>query len=59
MTEKRDRNNKRSPEIDDNISYIEHLVMTLDSGQWKALSHIRNRPYPVSLYDKRKLIAEI
>ncbi len=39
--------------------HVEHLIMTLDSEQWKALSIIRNRSYPVTLSDKRRLIIEM
>lgn len=39
--------------------HVEYLVKTLDTEQWKSLSHIRNRPYPVSLVEKRVLISEM
>lgn len=39
--------------------HIEQLLMTLDSSQWISLSHIRCRPYPITLEDKRKLLLEM
>lgn len=39
--------------------HIEQLLMTLDSEQWKSLSHIRCEPYPVTLEDKMKLLSEM
>lgn len=39
--------------------HIEQLLTTLESSQWASLSHIRNRPYPVTLEDKRKLLSEM
>ena len=39
--------------------HIEYLLMTLDSEQWKSLSHIRCIAYPVTLGDKRKLLSEM
>lgn len=39
--------------------HIENLLMTLDSEQWRSLSHIRCRPYPVTLQDKRRLLVEM
>ncbi len=37
--------------------HIEQLLMTLDSEQWKSLSHIRGVAYPVTLEDKRRLLS--
>jgi len=37
--------------------HIEQLLMTLDSEQWRSLSHIRCGPYPVTLEDKMKLLS--
>lgn len=39
--------------------HIEQLLMTLDSEQWKSLSFIRCKPYPVTLDDKMKLLYEM
>lgn len=39
--------------------HIEQLLMTLDSEQWKSLSHVRSVAYPVALEDKRRLLAEM
>lgn len=39
--------------------HVEQLVMTLDSEQWISLSHIRCKPYPVTLEDKMKLLSEM
>ncbi len=37
--------------------HIDQLLMTLDSEQWKSLSHIRGVAYPVTLEDKRRLLS--
>ena len=37
--------------------HVEQLLMTLDSEQWKSLSHIRSAAYPVTLEDKMKLLS--
>jgi hypothetical protein len=39
--------------------HIEQLLTTLEHSQWISLSHIRCRPYPVTLEDKRKLLLEM
>ncbi len=39
--------------------HIEQLLTTLDSEQWKSLSHVRSAPYPVALEDKRRLLNEM
>lgn len=39
--------------------HVEQLLMTLDSEQWKSLSHIRNVAYPITLIDKRKLLSKM
>lgn len=39
--------------------HIEYLLMTLDSEQWKSLSHIRCGSYPTTLEDKRTLLSEM
>ena len=39
--------------------HIEQLLMTIDSEQWKSLSHIRSVAYPVTLEDKRKLLSKM
>lgn len=40
----------------DGNDHIEQLLMTLDSEQWRSLSHIRHKPYPVTLEDKKRLL---
>ena len=40
-------------------AHVEYLLMTLDSEQWKSLSHIRCIAYPVTLEDKRRLLSEM
>lgn len=39
--------------------HIEQLLTTLDSEQWKSLSHIRSVAYPITLEDKRRLLSEM
>lgn len=39
--------------------HVEQLLMTLDSEQWKSLSHIRCKPYPVTLVDKERLLSSM
>ena len=39
--------------------HIEYLLMTLDTEQWKSLSHIVCKPYPMTLEDKNRLLSDM